>query len=281
MAFRYSDPARLAENLSAADFARMLRFIRLWKRLGWTIHQIDVAICSLYRADTALPGPSDVDTMAKQDAGFLTLLPRLGIVLRAMKVLNLNSNRDLLPLLACGAPIGASDGAQWVRNSEGGLQLLAEPSLYRQMFLNPILLEQDEVFADNGYGEFLTDGSGKLVHHAEALRSAFNLTADEYDRIITDLAYDADTTLSISVISAIFRRGWLARKLDECSRITLVTKLTRLDPFAAPDPAAPALMRLIGLVQAIKDRSLNSAAAALYLISNQDLSGNRPRRRWR
>lgn len=272
MAFRYSDPARLAQNLSGADFVRMLRFIRLWKRLDWTIQQTDAAVCSLYRTDTSLPGAGDVGTVAKQDAGFLTLLPRLGIVMRAMDALNLNVNRDLLSLLACFAPIGISDSAQWVRDSEGGLQLLIVPSLYRQMFLNPTLLEQDTVFADNGYGEFLTDGS-KLPDHAEALRSAFNLTADEYDRIISDLGYGAGTIMSIPTISAIFRRGWLARNLKVSVReLLLLMQFTRLDPFAAPEPAAPALMRLIGLVQAMKDRSFKSAAA-LYLVWNQDISG--------
>jgi hypothetical protein len=273
MAFRYSDPAKLAQNLSTTDFVRMMRFIRLWKRLGWTIQQTDVAICSLYRADTAVPGPGDLDTVAKQDTGFLTLLPRLGILLRAMDALSLTPNRDLLALLAVWAPIGVSDGAQWVHDSEGGLQLVRIPSLYRQMFLNPTLLKQDAVFADNGYGEFLSDGTTKLASHAEALRSAFNLMADEYDRIITNLGYDAGTLLSLSVISAIFRRGWLARKLKISVReLLLLVQLTGLDPFAAPDPAAPALMRLIWLVQTMRDRSLKSAVA-LYLMWNQDLSG--------
>jgi hypothetical protein len=273
MAFRYSDPAKFAQNLSAADFVRMLRFIRLWKRLGWSIQQTDMAICSLYRADTALPGPGDVDTVTKQDTGFLTLLPRLGILLRAMSALNLTANRDLLALLTVWAPIGISDGAQWVSDSEGGLQLVVVPSLYRQMFLNPTLLKQDAVFADNGYGEFLSDGTTKLADHAEALRSAFNLTADEYDRIIADLGYDAGTILSLSAISAIFRRGWLARKLKISIReLLLLIQLTGLDPFATPDPAAPALMRLIWLIQALRDRPLK-LAVALYLIWNQDLSG--------
>jgi hypothetical protein len=140
------------------------------------------------------------------------------------------------------------------------------------MFLNPATLEQDDVFAGNGSGNYL-DGSQRLSGHAEALRSAFNLTGDEYGQIITALHYDDNTDLTIPNISAIFRRGWLARKLKLSVReLLLLTDLTGLDPFALPDPTQPAILRLISLVQALRDRSLKSAVA-LYLIWNQDLSG--------
>ena len=139
LAFRYSDPAKLTQNIGAVEFVRLLRFIRLWKKLGWTIEQTDAAICALYRADLAPLDAGDIDTVAKLDAGFLTLLPRLGIVIRVMKALNLTLKRDLLPLLACWSEIGTH----------------GDNALYRQMFLNPALLKQDAVFADNGYGEFL------------------------------------------------------------------------------------------------------------------------------
>src|SRR5262249_39505364 len=79
--------------------------------------------------------------------------------------------------------------------------------------------------------------------------------------------------LMLSAISAIFRRGWLARKLKISVReLLLLIQLTGLDPFAAPDPTNPPILRLISLVHAMKDRSLKSAVA-LYLIWNQDLSG--------
>jgi hypothetical protein len=363
LAFRYSDPARTTQNIGAVEFVCMLRFIRLWKKTGWTIEQIDAAICALYRADLAPLDASDVNDVAKLDTGFLTLLPRLGIVIRVMEALNLTVKRDLLSLLACWSEIG----------------MHGETSLYRQMFLNPVVLEQDAVFADNGYGEFLQDASqtllagksqmkvglaGKIttndtliisingveipyqvvaddttvtilathivstinvkttadpisglplnqvilasnsagtitikslnpdvpftlacslstgatetfaiLDHESALRAAFNLTGDEYDRIAAALGYDSDTTLTIPNISAIFRRGWLARKLKLSVReLLLLIQLTGLDPFAAPDPTHPAILRLISLVQVLKDRSLKSAAA-LYLIWNQDLSG--------
>ena len=136
LAFRYSDPSKVTKDISIAEFVRLLRFIRLWKKLGWTIEETDAAICALYRADLNPLSATDINTVAELDAGFLTLLPRLGVVIRVMNVLNLTPKRDLLQLLACWCPIGTH----------------GETALYRQMFL---LSKQDSLFADNGYGEFL------------------------------------------------------------------------------------------------------------------------------
>jgi len=91
------------------------------------------------------------------------------------------------------------------------------------------------------------------LHIAEALRSAFNLTGEEYDRIVDDLHYDADTPLTIPNVSEIYRRGWLARKLKLSVReLLLLIQLTGLDPFAAPDPTNPAILQIISLVQALR-----------------------------
>jgi hypothetical protein len=322
LAFRYSDPAKITQNIDAAEFVCLLRFIRLWKKMSWSVEQTDAVICALYRTDLSPITAEDVDTAAKLDAGFLTLLPRLGIIVRVMKALNLTASVDLLPLLACWSEIGT-------RGSR---------ALYRQMFLNLAMLKQDAVFADNGYGNYLqraqvaythpqatldqaivdaaegkigyndfikllsysgildpttrdalkavpgvspdfqeaVDGlfrAQRLATHTEALRSAFNLTGNEYEQIVSGLGYNADTPLTLPNISAIFRHGWLARKLNLSVReLLLLTQLTGLDPFAVPDPTDPAIMRVIRLSQALKERSLKTSAA-LYLIWNQDLSG--------
>lgn len=262
---RFAKPIANAQDtstrLGATEFVRLMRFIRLWKKLestlNWTLDQTDAAICALYRDDLAPISGDDTGTLARLDAGFLTLLPRLAMLVRVMQALHLSPKRDLRSLLACWSEIG-THGAS---------------ALYRTMFLNPSLLQQDPVFADNGYGEFLADATKKLADHAEALRTAFNLTGDEYDRIVSALGYDAETPLTIASISAIFRRGWLARKMKISVReLLLLIQYTGLDPFAAPDPTQPAILQLIALVLAVKDRSFKTTAA-LYLIWNQDLSG--------
>ncbi|HEY3132260.1 MAG TPA: neuraminidase-like domain-containing protein [Acidobacteriota bacterium] len=251
------DPADTSTRLNSVEYVRLLRFIRLWRKTGWTIEQTDAAICALYRQDLAPLAPQGIDTIAKLDAGFLTLVPRLGIVVRVIKALNLKPDRDLLPLLACWSNICT----------------YGDHSLYGRMFLNPSILKQDSVFADDGFGNFLKDPTKRLADHADALRAAFHISAEEFDRIFAALGFGGATPLTLSNITAIYRRGWLARKLRLSVReLLLLASLTGLDPFGLPDPTHPAMLRLIELVQAMKDRSLKSAAA-LYLIWNQDLSG--------
>lgn len=314
-------------RIGAVDFVRMLRFIRVWKKLGWSIADTDAVLCALFPVPPF--GAAAVDTLAKLDTGFRALLPRLGVTRRLMRLLDLSATRDLRPLLALWSPLD-------VRGTGG---------LYREMFLSPALLARDPAFAADAYGQVLQSATDKLVGHKETLRAAFNMTSDELSHALTDLgfaveladvAYDngapalmqairdvdpqlgyddaakrlsytgaltaakrnalkavpgapaafpaamdalyaasqaALTPLTLENLSAVFRRGWLARKLKVSVReLLLLSHLTGLDPFVVPDPTNPAVIRLVELVQAMKARSFKSAAA-LYLIWNQDLSG--------
>src|SRR5262249_49866765 len=150
------------------------------------------------------------------DAGFLTLLPRLGIAVHVMNALNLTPDRDLPSLLACWSDIGTK----------------GDNSLYRQMFLNPAILARDPDFADDGYGNVLKDVTKNLLDHTEALRAAFGITADEFDRIAAALGFNAATPLTLANISTVYRYGWLARKLRLSVReLVLLISLSGLNPF--------------------------------------------------
>ena len=259
--FRLFDPDNTKNKVGPVPFARMYRLIRLWKKTGWSIEQTDAAICALYNANLARLTAADVDTIARLDAGFRKLLPRLGVAVRVARALGIDVKRDLLSILALWAEIGTH----------------GEGSLYRRMFLNPTILAQDTAFAPNINGDFLKDNNQKIAGHAQALRSAFNLTGDEYAEIFKALYGTGDPVLNIENVSAIFRRGWLARRLRISVReLLLLMSVSGLDPFAAPDSDStkpePDVAVFIALVQALKDRSLKTAVA-LYLIWGQDLSG--------
>ncbi|MGH8470921.1 MAG: neuraminidase-like domain-containing protein, partial [Gammaproteobacteria bacterium] len=119
-----------------------------------------------------------------------------------------------------------------------------------------------------------------LTESAEALRAAFLLTGDELSEIIAALEFTDQTMLTLDDISAIFRRGWLARKLKLSVReFLLLMKVTRVDPFAPPDladpptdPVHPSILRFIDVVSRLRAASLKPEQA-LYLIWNQDISG--------
>ncbi len=256
LVFRYANPSKINDPVRPFEFLRLIRFIRLWKKLGWTIEQTDKAITALYPPDQAADDPDDAINVLRLDKGFLTLLPRLGVVARVIDILKLNPKKDLLPLLACFAPIDVH-GAM---------------SFYRQMFLRLSPQGEGGAFADDGYGNYL-EGPEKLVDHTETLRAAFVLTEAELAEINDGLGYDADTLLTVDNISSIFRRGWLARKLRLSVReFHLLTKFADIDPFATPDPPDLPILRLIDFVHRLRAASLKPAQA-LYLIWNQDISG--------
>jgi peptidoglycan hydrolase-like protein with peptidoglycan-binding domain len=255
--FRYSDPDKIDANIRAFEFVRLIRFIRLWKKLGWTIDQTDKAITALYPVDLTPDDPDDAVNLQRLDAGFLVLLPRLAVIKRVIRALNLKLKKDMLPLLACFAPIDTHGSA----------------SLYRQMFLSKSLLKQDPVFDDDGFGSFLTGNDEKLRDHAEAIRAAFLLTVDELNQITTALNFDPNTALNLENISAVFRIGWMARKLKLSVReLLLLMRFTTLDIFSAPDPPNPLMLVLIEILNRLRAASLKPVEA-LFLIWNQDVSG--------
>jgi hypothetical protein len=261
------DPAR--HELRAVDYVRLLRFIRLWKKLGWSIHQTDAVITALYPAAMALDGAEEAKDLERLDGGFTVLLSRLGFLLQMVDLLSLSPEHDLPALLACWAPIG-TDGPK---------------SLYAKMFASPSLLRQDQVFAEDPSGRVLVGGA-ELFDHEPAVRSALHLTGPEFGLIVGALGFTAATPLTLDNVSAIFRRGWLARTLRlSVAELLALVECTGLDPFTPldlEDPAnaatssaprrPPPAIRFIRLVQAMRDATLKPGQA-LYLLWNRDLSG--------
>jgi hypothetical protein len=256
--FRYSDPTQVTQPMRAIEFIRLLRFVRLWKKLGWGISYTDKAIAALYPAHQIPGGREDeAASLMNLDTGFLALLPRLGVLRRTMKELKLRAPHDLLPLLALFAPLDSHD----------------ENSLYRRMFLSPALVKQDPAFAEDGFGNYLQDAKEKVNAHSETLRAAFALTAEELELITAALDFNVETPLTMENIGSIFRRGWLARTLRLSVReFLLLTRFIGLDPFAVPDPPNPPVLGLIDLLQRLRRVSMKPAQA-LYLIWNEDVSG--------
>ena len=278
------DPDPTKNTLAPFEYLRMLRFIRLWKKLGWTIEQTDKALTALYPADLLPVQPSAASSDAldkanrqKLDTGFLVVLPRLGAVVELIERLGLVPDDDLLGLLASWSTI----------------DIQGDDSLYRTMFLRPPP-PAGSPFADNGYGDF-PDRTQQLLDQADAMCAAFALTRDEVARIVAALGFTATTPLTLDNLSAIYRRGWLARRLGVAvAELLLLTRWTGIDPFHAPDPvdpaaagaatdpdnpprpftspdpARPGMLRLVQLVQSLGTAGLTTAQA-LSLVWNQGL----------
>ncbi len=286
---RYARPDRAHNALRGVDLVRLSRFIRLHRKLGLTVEQTDAVVSALYPADQAPSGADEAAALKRLDAGFGALLARLGSLLQIVELLSLDPVRALPSLLACWAPIGT-----------GGAR-----SLYRTMFLSPSRQHNDPAFVEGPDGSVLQDATQKLWDHEPAIRSALNLTGAELALIagalVPDetgqgqtvipgaLGFDASTPLTLDNVSAIHRRGWLARalRLSVVELLGLV-EITGLDPFSPLDPVddggstpnltvrappvEPPAIRFIRLVQALHAGSLKPVSA-LYLVWNHDVSG--------
>ncbi|MGD0246679.1 MAG: FHA domain-containing protein, partial [Streptosporangiaceae bacterium] len=137
---------------------------------------------------------------------------------------------------------------------------------------------QSPPFADDGYGDFLTDISQTLFGHQPTLCAACNLTGAEFALIAGSLGFGPATPLTLENVSALFRSGWLAHTLGlSVLEFLDLRQFTGLDPFAALDPgttapAEPPVIRFVRLLDACANAGLTTAQA-LYLMWNQDING--------
>ena len=84
---RHVLPDMTANQLTEIDHHRLLRFIRLWKKLGWSITATDTAIAAFLGVDPATL------TTATIDAAFAAMLDRLAGFLRLVAQLDLSAKK--------------------------------------------------------------------------------------------------------------------------------------------------------------------------------------------
>lgn len=220
-------------RLRPIEFHKILRFIKVWRKLGWSIEQTDEAFTALYPAES-MPVSSDNENEAQQklDDGVERFLVRLSHVDRIIKELGLKVDRDLTSLLSCWSPIDTNDD-----------------------------------------GNLLTDSDQTVAGQSEALRAAFKLTDDEWTLITDFLGFDAQTALTIDNVSSIFRYGYVARAFSMSVRgLLALIDLADLDPFQPLDGAFPPFIKLMDLRHAV-DRFSLKINELLYDLQHIDPSG--------
>ena len=182
--------------LVAKEYDHIHRFIRLWRKLGWTIDETDNAVISL--------GNNSFD-----------ITPTLIHQLAAVKKLQLQTGLELIKLLCF-----------WTNIPTAG-----EKSLYKRLFLTHNLLGIDNVFqAVNG--RYLPDPTINISDHIPVLMAAFNLKAGDIEAI---MKYATIKTLTIENVSLLFRFRSLSKllglRVGELISILPVFK----DPFTDAD----------------------------------------------
>lgn len=199
-------------GISNTTWSKLHRFIRLWRKLGLTIHETDLLIAALGASDVT-PG----------------LIVELDQVLQLQKQTGLNINQ-----LA----------AFW-----GAIDTYGDSSLYRKLFLNKSVQQIDTAFAADAWGNYLQDGSAVLADHQSAILAAFRIRDEDLQAILqvarivdggTPRAINLNTDiLNIGNLSTLYRYALLAKSLtlkvaDLCTLVTI----SNATPFSVWDVQA-------------------------------------------
>ncbi|GAB3918324.1 neuraminidase-like domain-containing protein [Larkinella terrae] len=199
-------------DLAPIEFVKINLFVRLWKRLGWTIEETDRALTAFLPENGALTDT----TLGKAMQTALVYLAHLE-ELNGLVSLGKNSRIKLLTL--------------W-RN----LPTQGKNSLYAQTFLTRTILKEDAVF-DDPLGQYLSKPGVPLRDHLPALQAALTLTANEISRILADGNTGDESgvdkaTLTLANVSLLYRYGLLAKGLKlTISELIGLKTLSGLDPF--------------------------------------------------
>ena len=200
----------------AIVFLRINLFVRLWRKLGWSIEETDQALTAFIPQSAPFDGTAG--NLAKQPLRtaliYMAHLKALDEKLRIGK-------QGRLKLLTLWSNIPTT----------------GKRPLYAQLFLNRSVLKSSPVF-DHPIGRYLSDSNIQLKDHVLALQGALGLTADEIGRILTDAGEPLDTAmLSLANVSTLYRYGLLAKAL-KLSVLDLIRlkQLSGLYPFKPLDP---------------------------------------------
>ncbi|GAB1312348.1 Toxin subunit [Madurella fahalii] len=188
-------------------------FIRLKNKLGWPIHEVDVAIASLTENHVANCVVGSLD-----DFRGITyrLLEDLSYLIKLSSLTNMSPS-SILPL--------------WAQiNSRG------KNSLYQKVFLSPIrFLSDDSVFQAGPSGTYF-ETSDAIENHISALTMALKLGNEDLDNMMTATGIKSNTELSMDVLSKLYRHTLLCRMLDVRPKDYLATLsvLPHPNPFFDP-----------------------------------------------
>src|SRR6185503_5093138 len=180
--------------LTDQELLKMHRFLRLWRKLGWTVQELDKALTAM--------GASSVST---------NVLQQLSHIEKARVELDL----PVVALLSL-----------WFE-----IDTFGEGSLYQKLFLNKAVLNPvDPAFAlsdSQGQAPLISD-------HVPAILAALGINADDLAaiRAATNLS-DENASLNLTNLTILFRHALLAKRLKLKVKELLVLK-EFIDPFGAP-----------------------------------------------
>ncbi|MFC2146444.1 Tc toxin subunit A, partial [Acidobacteriota bacterium] len=193
-------------GITDETWSEIHRFIRLWRKLGWNIHELDLVLYSL--------GEEDITPQ--------TISKLLSVVL-----LNDQLKRPLDQLATI-----------W-----GDIDTYGVKSLYKKLFLNKAVQRIDTAFAEDRLGRYLAGQNLPLMAHVPAILAAFRMTAEDLHCVL-DSAVIIDNgvprsihletdALNLANLSTIYRYVMLAKALKfRLPDFCLLIKLFNGKPFS-------------------------------------------------
>ena len=219
-----------ADKVDPSIFLKLNLFVRLWRKLGWTIEETDAALQTFLPFDYLHPQPGQPQLA-------------LGIALKTALVY-LAHLKELTDLLNVG-----KNGRVKVLTLWTNLPTQGKNSLYGQLFLTRNILKDDGVF-DHPLGEYLSNSDVNLKDHLPVLQGALNMTADEIGQIIKDgnAAHanenerDVNTArLNLANVSLLYKYGLLAKALK-----LSIDELVSFKAFSGLNPFEPLIAGVLG-----------------------------------
>jgi hypothetical protein len=206
------------DKADALTFLKINLFVRLWRKLGWTIEETDRALTAFLPKNA----PFDKDNLNK--APLKTALIYLA---------HLNA---LASMLRLGAGARLKLLTLWT-----SLPTTGSNPLYAQLFLKRSILKSDPVF-DHPLGKYLSADNVLIKDHLLALQGALGLTSDEIERILKDAGQSlASAKLSLPNVSLLYRYSLLAKGVGlSVPELIALKQLSVIDPFTPlhADPLA-------------------------------------------
>lgn len=208
-------------SVAPIELVRINLFVRLWRRLGWSIEETDRALQVLVPKNAPFDA-LDANLQKKPLASALVHLADLKALDERLK-LGANGRLKLLTLWSDIATTGSKP-------------------LYAQLFLGRGVAKAPAAF-ENALGEYLSAQNVPLVDHMVTLQGAMGLTAVDIEQVLRDAGLQLlagappQAMLTLPNVSLLYRHALLGRalKLDMAELLTL-RKLSGLDPFKAPHP---------------------------------------------
>jgi hypothetical protein len=215
---------------------RLVRFLRLMRRTGWTARELDVAIRQVH------PGVLDGTTLAS-----------LAIVKSAQNALHL-SHSD-----AC-AVVGALDTRRYIDHASNGQPVI--PSQYEQLFQNRAITNPvDRNFSLDDAADELRNTARSPSDGAATIAAAFRISETE---VIALAATAGITTLTLQALSDLYRRVLFARGF----KLT-IAEMIWLERIAGALPTIDQIPEFFERVERLLDSKL-SVADAFFLLWGDD-----------